>query len=245
MSGLELGAGTSGFSYDAWKGVFYPEGLSAKKRLGYYASQLTAVEINNTFYRMPKREVLEGWAEQVSDEFSFVLKVTRRITHLKRLKPSSAEELSYVLETAKALGDHLGILLFQLPPNFKQDLERLREFLDLLPEDVRVAFEFRHASWFEDDVFETLRSRNVALVVADTGGENDPPLTATADFGYLRLRREDYTDGELEEWAQRVRTQPWSDAYVFFKHEDAGAGPRMAKRFEEQLATVAAADRSS
>lgn len=237
--------GTSGYSYKEWKGPFYPEDIKPKQMLAYYASRLKAVEINNTFYRMPKREVLEGWAEQVPDEFSFVLKVTRRITHFKRLKPSSAEELSYVLETAGALGDHLGILLFQLPPNFKQDLERLGEFLDLLPSDVRVAFEFRHASWFEDEVFEALRSKNVALVIADTGGENDPPLTATADFGYLRLRREDYSDRELEEWAERVRAQPWSDAYVFFKHEDAGAGPRMANRFEEQLATAAAADRSS
>lgn len=227
--------GTSGYSYKEWRGPFYPEDIKPPEMLGYYSSQLKAVEINNTFYRMPKREVLEGWAEKVPDGFSFVLKVTRRITHFKRLKPSASEELSYVLETAGVLGDHLGILLFQLPPNFKQDLERLTEFLEIVPTDFRCAFEFRHASWFDDDTFAVLGEKNAALVIADTGGENDPPVTATADFGYLRLRREDYSDEELQEWAARIREQPWSSVHVFFKHEDAGAGPRMAKRFEELL----------
>lgn len=227
--------GTSGYSYKEWCGPFYPEGTKPPEMLGYYAGQLKAVEINNTFYRMPKREVLEGWAAQVPEEFRFILKVTRRITHFKRLKESAAEELTYVLETSAALGDRRGPMLFQLPPNFKQDAERLRAFLELFPEGFRAAFEFRHPSWYDDETYEILSAKDVALVIADTGDESDPPFTATAGHGYLRLRREAYTDAELETWAKRIADQKWTDSFVFFKHEDAGAGPRMAKRFEKLL----------
>ena len=227
--------GTSGYSYKEWRGTFYPEDVKPPEMLGHYASRLRAVEINNTFYRMPKRSVLEGWAEQVPEDFSFVLKVTRRITHFKRLKPSAEEELGYVLETSEALGSRRGPFLFQLPPNFKCDFDRLSAFLELLPDGPRAAFEFRHPSWFEDRVLDLLRSRNVALVIADTGSDDDPPVESTADFGYLRLRQPGYDDRRLAEWAERVKAQGWSDAYVFFKHEDEGAGPRMASRFQVLL----------
>ena len=229
--------GTSGYSYKEWCGPFYPEGTKPADMLGYYAENLRAVEINNTFYRMPKREVLEGWAEQVPDTFRFVLKVTRRITHFKRLKPEAGEELAYVLETSAVLGERRGPMLFQLPPNFKKDADRLRGFLELLPDDLKAAFEFRHPSWFDDETCAALADRGLALVVADTGGEGDAPLTRTAGYGYLRLRREGYSDAELSEWARRIADQGWDEAFVFFKHEDAGAGPRMAKRFEALLAS--------
>ncbi|HEY4231626.1 MAG TPA: DUF72 domain-containing protein [Thermoanaerobaculia bacterium] len=218
--------GTSGFSYKEWKGSFYPEDLPADAMLRYYAERLPAVEINNTFYRMPKAQLLAGWAEEVPDGFRFVLKASQRITHFKRLKDVS-EEVGYFLRVAATLGDRLGPILFQLPPNLKKDLPRLAEFLDLLPAATRAALEFRHASWFEDDVFEALRARGAALCLAEDE-ELAAPLVATAGWGYLRLRRPDYGEAEIRAWADRVRAQAWEEAYVFFKHEDAGTGPRLA-----------------
>ncbi|HEY2798642.1 MAG TPA: DUF72 domain-containing protein [Thermoanaerobaculia bacterium] len=218
--------GTSGFSYKEWKGSFYPEDLPADEMLRYYAERLPAVEINNTFYRMPKAELLAGWSEQVPDGFRFVLKASQRITHFKRLKDVS-EEVGYFLRVAATLGDRLGPILFQLPPNLKKDLPRLSDFLELLPAATRAALEFRHASWFEDDVLEVLRRRGAALCVAEDE-ELAAPLVATAGWGYLRLRRPDYGEAEVQAWADRVRAQAWEEAYVFFKHEDAGTGPRLA-----------------
>jgi len=218
--------GTSGFSYKEWKGSFYPEDLTADAMLRYYAQRLPAVEINNTFYRMPKSELLAGWAEEVPDGFRFVLKASQRITHFKRLKDVS-EEVGYFLRVAATLGDRLGPILFQLPPNLKKDLPRLSGFLELLPAATRAAVEFRHSSWFEDDVFEALRARGAALCVAEDE-ELAAPLVATAGWGYLRLRRADYGETEVRAWADRVRAQAWEEAYVFFKHEDAGTGPRLA-----------------
>ena len=219
-------AGTSGFSYKEWKGSFYPEDLPAEDMLRFYAERLPAVEINNTFYRMPKAGLLAGWAEQVPDGFRFVLKASQRITHHKRLKEAS-EEVGYFLRVAETLGDRLGPSLFQLPPNLKKDLPRLVDFLALLPAAARAAFEFRHASWFEEDVFEALRARGAALCVAEDE-ELATPLVATAGWGYLRLRRPDYGEAEVAAWADRIRGQPWDETYVFFKHEDAGAGPKLA-----------------
>jgi uncharacterized protein YecE (DUF72 family) len=219
-------AGTSGFSYKEWKGAFYPGDLPAEEMLRFYAARLPAVEINNTFYRMPKAELLAGWAEQVPDGFRFVLKASQRITHHKRLK-EVAEEVGYFFRVAATLGDRLGPVLFQLPPNLKKDLPRLSDFLDLLPAATRAAVEFRHASWFEDDVYEALRARGAALCIAEDEELSTPPV-ATAAWGYLRLRRADYGDAEVLAWADRVRAQPWDEAYVFFKHEDAGTGPRLA-----------------
>jgi uncharacterized protein YecE (DUF72 family) len=226
-------AGTSGFSYKEWKGSFYPEDLPSEEMLSFYSGRLPAVEINNTFYRMPKPALLESWAEQVPPEFRFVLKASQRITHRKRLK-EAGEEVAYFFQTASTLGERLGPTLFQLPPNLKKDLPRLEAFLAVLPAGARAAFEFRHASWFEDDVFEVLRGRGTALCVAEDE-ELATPLVATADWGYLRLRRQDYDDAAVGAWAEKVRGQAWSEVYVFFKHEDAGAGPRLAEKLLELL----------
>lgn len=232
MSQPRLWTGTSGFSYKEWKGSFYPERLPATKMLAYYSRQLPSVEINNTFYRLPRAELLDKWAAQVPDDFSFVLKASRRITHMKRLKDAD-ETLEYLVTTARgALGPRLGPLLFQLPPYLRADAGRLCDFLALIPDDVRAAFEFRHASWFSDEVYKALADHGAALVTADTG-EGDAPVVETAPFGYARLRRPGYADGELAEWAEVLRRPAWSDVFVFFKHEDAGAGPRMAAAFRE------------
>ena len=230
VPGVQLFAGTSGFAYPAWRGSFYPEKLPAARMLRYYAERLPAVEINNTFYRMPKPALLEGWSGQVPEGFSFALKASRRITHLKRLA-DTGEELAYLYRAAAALGPRRGPILFQLPPFLKRDLPRLQGFLAALPDDHRAAFEFRHPSWFEDDVMAALREREAALCIAESGEAGDAPLAVTADFGYLRLRRERYDDADLERWVRQVRLQPWERAFVFFKHEAAGVGPALAARF--------------
>ena len=226
---MEILAGTSGFSYKEWKGRFYPEDLSADGMLPYYAGRLPAVEINNTFYRLPRESVVEGWAEQVPEAFRFVIKASRRITHFKRLK-GAEDETGYLLRTVGLLGERLGAVLFQLPPNMKQDLERLDDFLSGLGDPGRAAFEFRHASWFCEDTYECLRSYGTALCVADTDDE-DGAVVSTAPWGYLRLRKADYSEDALADWAGRVRAAGWERAFVFFKHEDDGAGPEMAERF--------------
>ena len=219
-------AGTSGFSYKEWKGSFYPEDLPAEDMLRFYASKFPAVEINNTFYRMPKPALLSGWAEQVPEDFRFVLKASQRITHFKRLK-EAASEVEYFFDVAKTLGPRLGPALFQLPPNLKKDLPRLESFLAALPAGVRAALEFRHASWFEDDVFAALSARGAALCIAEDEELATPPV-ATAPWGYLRLRRQDYGEAEVAAWTDRIRAQAWDEAYVFLKHEDAGTGPKLA-----------------
>jgi uncharacterized protein YecE (DUF72 family) len=225
--------GTSGFSYKEWKGSFYPEDLPDSEMLRFYSSRLPAVEINNTFYRMPRAALLETWAEQVPDGFSFALKASQQITHRKRLK-EAGEAVSYFLQVATTLGDRLGPVLFQLPPNLKKDLPRLSEFLAGLPPSFRAAFEFRHDSWFDEEVFTSLADRGAALCWAEDE-ELATPRRPTAGWGYLRLRRPDYGEPEIAAWAERIRSQPWSDAYVFFKHEDEGAGPRLAGRLCEIL----------
>jgi uncharacterized protein YecE (DUF72 family) len=225
-----LFTGTSGFAYKAWKGSFYPEKLPDRGMLAFYAEHLPAVEINNTFYRMPNPSVLEGWAEQVPESFRFVLKASRRITHMKRLK-DVADEVAYLYQVAANLGPRLGPVLFQLPPNLPKNLDRLSAFLEILPETHQAVLEFRNPSWFDDDVLGQLRARGVALCIADSGDEHDAPFVATADFGYLRLRRSDYADADLDAWVKRVRNAAWQDTFVFFKHEDAGAGPVLAGRF--------------
>jgi uncharacterized protein YecE (DUF72 family) len=218
---MQILVGTSGYSYKEWRGSFYPEDIKAPDMLRYYAERFSAVEINNTFYRMPKAPVLEGWAGQVPPGFLFVLKASQRITHRKRLK-DAGEPLGYLLAAAAALGPKLGPLLFQLPPYFKKDLDRLRGFLDLLPQERLFAFEFRHESWADEAVRDALRARNCALVCADTedAGPEGAPIVPTADWGYVRLRRCDYTPAELAPWAGRVLSQPWERAFVFFKHEE-------------------------
>ncbi len=231
---MNVYTGTSGYSYKEWQGVFYPDKLPANKMLNFYAGELPAVEINNTFYRLPRASVLEQWRSQVPDAFRFIIKASRRITHIKRLKDAE-DETAYLFETLQSLQNTLGVVLFQLPPFLRKDLERLEKFLDILPPGARAAFEFRHATWYDDEVYTLLEQCNAALCLADSGGDNDAPRVATANWGYLRLRREDYGDAELNDWAEFIRAQKWQDAFVFFKHEDAGAGPRMAKAFLERF----------
>ena len=229
---MAIVAGTSGYAYKEWKGSFYPQDLPQAGMLAHYAGRLPTVEINNTFYRMPTEKLLGGWADQVPSGFSFALKASRRITHIKRLA-GVEEELGYLVQTAAAsLGPRLGPVLFQLPPNLKKDVERLRGFLALLPPRLKAALEFRNETWFDEEVYAALRERGAALVVADTD-ETDTPLVRTADWGYLRLRGMSYDDGDLERWIGQIREQGWADCWVFFKHEDAGTGPRLALRLFE------------
>jgi uncharacterized protein YecE (DUF72 family) len=230
---MKIRAGTSGYAYKEWKGSFYPKDLAAAQMLPFYAKHFATVEINNTFYRMPSEKVLAGWSTQVPDGFEFVLKVPQRITHIKKLK-DVGDDLAYLLKTAKVLGAKRGPLLFQVPPYFsKKNLPVLRDFLGLLPPDIPAAFEFRHQTWFDDEVFTLLRERNVALCLADADDELTIPFVATAEWGYLRLRRPEYSDDDLRDWAKRIGDQPWKDTFVFFKHEDAGTGPQFARRFLE------------
>jgi uncharacterized protein YecE (DUF72 family) len=223
-------AGTSGFSYSEWKGNFYPAKLPAAEMLRHYAARFPTVEINNTFYRMPAESMLSRWAREVPAGFGFTLKAPQRITHHKRLREAE-QEVSVFLQRATALGDKLGPVLFQLPPVLRKDVPRLEDFLALLTGDGnRFAFEFRHASWQDDAVYAVLRARGAMTCIADTD-KGDTPLVATADQGYLRLRRTQYDDHELRAWAERVAAQPWARAYVYFKHEDEGLGPQFAQRF--------------
>src|SRR5688500_12904219 len=189
---MEMLAGTSGYSYKEWLGSFYPEKLPAKEMLRYYAGHFPTVEINNTFYRMPAEAMLAGWAKEVPASFTFTLKAPQRITHQKRLREAE-QEVAEFLRRAAALGGQLGVILFQLPPFLRKDVPRPRDFLAALPSGPRVAFEFRHATWQDEEVYGALRERGVALCVADTD-EGDTPLVCTADTGYLRLRRTRYDD---------------------------------------------------
>ncbi len=228
---MRLLVGTSGYQYKEWKGSFYPEDMKEAAMLPYYALRLDACEINNTFYRMPKPETVRKWAGQTPDTFRFCLKAPQRITHVKRLA-GAEEDTAFFVASARELGSKLGPSLFQLPPYLRKGADRLREFLAALPGGFPAAFEFRHDSWFDDEIFGILRERGAALVIAEDE-KKAAPLVATAPFGYLRLRRQDYGEAELAAWAEKVRAQPWQEAHVFFKHEDAGAGPRLAKRFRE------------
>jgi len=226
--------GTSGYAYKEWKGSFYPEKMSPKEMLPYYSERFASVEINNTFYRMPDAETVESWTGQVPASFRFVLKAPQTITHRKRLK-NVEEETEQFLAAAAVLKRRQGPLLFQLPPNMKKDLPRLADFLSLIGKQAAVAFEFRHESWFDDDVYDTLRKYGGALCWADAEELPEPPIVATAAWGYLRLRRVDYPKKQLAVWLERIRSQSWSEAYVFFKHEDAGTGPKFASRLLELI----------
>jgi uncharacterized protein YecE (DUF72 family) len=228
---MQMLAGTSGYSYKEWLGHFYPEKLPAKEMLRYYAGHFPTVEINNTFYRMPKEEMLAGWKKEVPASFSFTLKAPQRITHQKRLK-ESGEEVAEFLRRAAVLGSQLGVVLYQLPPFMRKDLPRLRDFLALLPSDRRAAFEFRHESWQDDEIYTALRERDAALCVADTD-EGDTPFVCTSGTGYLRLRRTHYDEKDLLAWVERVQAQPLERVYIYFKHEDEALGTKFAQRFAE------------
>ncbi len=221
---MRLFVGTSGYSYKEWKGSFYPRDLPAKDMLKYYSANLPAVEINNTFYRMPTAHILETWAEQASPDFRFVLKAPRKITHIKPLR-EKGDEVAFLFETAATLGERLGAVLFQLPPYLHKDIGLLSGFVSLLPSPSRVAFEFRHVSWFDEEVYGLLRDKGLALCCSDGDDEELRQFVPTTDWGYLRLRKPGYSESDLADWAGKIKSQNWRAAYVFFKHEDEGAGP--------------------
>jgi len=227
---LRIRIGTSGWNYPEWKGSFYPTDMKPAGMLAYYAARFTTVEVNNTFYRMPTPKVVDGWAAGVPDGFTFVLKAPQRITHFARLRDVD-EPVRVFCDVARALGPKLGPLLFQLPPNFKVDTGRLADLLALLPPDLRAAFEFRNATWFTDEVYTRLAGKNAALCVADND-DGATPAVATADWGYLRLRATGYSDYDLRGWLETMRRigERWRDAFVFFKHEEAGTGPALGAR---------------
>jgi uncharacterized protein YecE (DUF72 family) len=232
---LALWVGTSGYNYPEWRGSFYPQKFATAKMLPYYAERLSTVEINYTFYRSPTPAILAGWSRQTPPHFKFTLKAPKRITHQARLR-DCAESLRYFLDTAGTLGAKLGMLLFQLPPFFRKDLAVLDGFLESLPPDSRVAFEFRHASWLDAEVLERLRARNLTLCVAD-GEKTSTPVEITGDFGYFRLRDEGYTPREIEQWARTIeaKTARCRDTFVYFKHEEAGKGPQFARLLLDAL----------
>jgi uncharacterized protein YecE (DUF72 family) len=224
--------GTSGYSYKEWKGPFYPKEVPASGFLRYFAERLPTVEINNTFYRMPTAKLVEGWLGEVPETFTFAVKAPQRITHLSKLLNAKETTEAFVRVVDK-LGPRLGPLLFQLPPFLRKDVPRLATFLADIPAGHRVAFEFRHPSWFDDEVWATLRAHGVALCVAE-GEALVSPLVATADWGYVRLRRDAYPDALLKEWATKIASQPWKDAFVYVKHDE-GDAPSVAKRLTEML----------
>jgi uncharacterized protein YecE (DUF72 family) len=228
---VKLLAGTSGYSFKEWKGTFYPADLKSDQLLGFYATKFPTLEINNTFYRLPKEHVLLEWASQVPEQFTFALKASQRITHHTRLKAESQSIVEFLLKNTSVLGPRLGPILFQLPPNLKKDLDRLRNFLTYLPSDRRYTFEFRHESWFDEDVFTTLRDRDIALCISEQA-ELSCPVVSTASWGYLRLHKLDYDQAALETWARCVTGQTWSEAYVYFKHDEGtGSGPPAVEAF--------------
>jgi uncharacterized protein YecE (DUF72 family) len=229
---MNLYVGTSGYSYKEWKGTFYPKDLPDKKMLHSYGERFRTVEINYTFRRMPTASLLEKWAGEVSADFKFVLKALEQITHRQRLKDAGALAANF-LAAAGTLKERLGPVLFQLPPNFQKDVPRLSAFLKLLPPQRRVAFEFRHQSWFDEEVIRLLRDHQVALCWAEAEDNLKIPFEPTADWGYLRLRLPEYSDAELKKWLKQLREQRWKDVFVFFRHEDEGRGPKFAQRLLE------------
>ncbi len=232
---MNVWVGTSGYSYKEWKGRFYPKDLAPGEFLRFYAQRFATVEINNTFYRMPTVPLVEGWAAEVPETFTFALKAPQRITHAAKLKEANEPTAAFVSVAGK-LGVRLGPLLFQLPPFQRKDVPRLVSFLESAPTGVRAAFEFRHKSWFDEEVFAVLRQHGVALCIAE-GEALATPMVVTADWGYVRLRRDAYTDDTIVDWAQRIRAQSWKEAYVYLKHDD-GDAPGVASRLVNALALV-------
>ena len=227
--------GTSGYNYPEWKGSFYPATLPAAKMLPYYAERFPTVEINYTFYRAPNEKILAGWSAATPERFRLTLKAPKRITHDARLR-DCGDRVRQFFDTAASLGPKLGVLLFQLPPNLKKDLALLDAFLDAFPPRVRATFEFRHASWLDNDVYARLRARNLALCIADSEKLQTPVVT-TADYGYVRLRDEGYTPDDIARWAGIVGD--WAatgdEVFVYFKHEESGKGPALARAFMGEL----------
>jgi uncharacterized protein YecE (DUF72 family) len=217
---MQLLAGASGYSFKEWKGDFYPQKMKPEAMLAWYGERLPTVEINNTFYQMPKASVLENWAKSTPAGFRFAIKASRRITHFARLKPeTAADSVDYLYRTLAALDAKRGPVLFQLPPQMKKDLPRLGEFLGLLPQGHGAAFEFRNDSWFADDVYDALKAAGAALCVSEREDNAPPPLIQTAPWGYVRLRLETYSEDDLKQWARRLAATAWRETYVYFMHE--------------------------
>ena len=231
---MKIYVGTSGYAYKEWKGKFYPEKISPQEMLRYYSGRLNTVEINNTFYRMPKESVLTSWAEQVPGNFIFALKAPQVMTHLKRLRNVS-DEAEYLFRTLSVLDKKLGPVLFQFPKSFRKDRSVLEDFLALIPADVACAFEFRSPSWLDDEILDLLRRNESSLCIADSDENPVNQIIPTAKWGYLRLRQADYTDADLSKWMERILSQKWEKAFVFFKHEDEAGGAEMAMRFQELI----------
>lgn len=228
--------GTSGYNYPEWRGSFYPEKFPATKMLDYYAARFNTVEINYSFYRMPTEKQLAGWAATVPEAFRFTLKAPRRITHDSKLQ-NCEETVAAFCAVARTLGPKLGTLLFQLPPSFRKSVSVFERFLACVPDGVRAAFEFRHASWHDEEVYAALRRRNLALCIADSDRMSTPAIV-TADYGYFRLRDEGYQDADLQQWSAQIAQlgSGWADVFVYFKHEEQGIGPAFASRLRELLA---------
>jgi uncharacterized protein YecE (DUF72 family) len=229
---MKIHVGTSGYSYKEWKGIFYPEKISPKEMLRFYSERLGAVEINNTFYHMPTRAVLSSWAEQVPDNFIFAIKAPQVITHLKRLR-DVGEEAEYLFNSLSVLERKLGPILFQFPGSFRADKPALKGFLGLIPASMPCAFEFRSLSWHTAEILELLREKRHSLCITDADENPAEEIISTAPWGYLRLRQSDYSDADLLQWGERVLSQKWEKAFVFFKHEEEATGPEMALRFQE------------
>ncbi len=229
---MKIHIGTSGYAYKEWKGEFYPEKISPKEMLRFYSDYFQTVEINNTFYRMPKESVLISWAGQVPDNFVFALKAPQVITHVKRLR-DVGEETGYLFRTLSVLDSKLGPVLFQFPKSFRADRAALEDFLNVIHGNISCAFEFRSPSWLDAGILELLRERGCSLCIADADENPANEIVSTATWGYLRLRRSDYTDADMSQWMERILSQKWERAFVFFKHEEGANGPRMAIRFHE------------
>jgi uncharacterized protein YecE (DUF72 family) len=213
-------AGASGYSFKEWKGDFYPADMKPEGMLAWYAERLPTVEINNTFYQMPKTAVLENWARATPESYRFAIKASRRITHMARLKAdTAADSVAYLYRNLAALGAKRGPVLFQLPPFMKKDLPRLADFLKLLPAGHGAAFEFRNGTWFSDDVYAVLRESGAALCLSEREDNAPPPLVETAPWGYVRLRLETYSETDLRQWAARLAATAWREIHVYFMHE--------------------------
>jgi uncharacterized protein YecE (DUF72 family) len=226
--------GTSGYNYPEWKGAFYPAALPASKMLPYYAERFPTVEVNYTFYRLPNSKTVHGWAAATPPSFTFALKASQRITHFQRLRDVE-ESVRFFCNMARLLEAKLGPLLFQLPPSFRKDAARLAGVLELIPADLRAAFEFRHPTWFDDEVYGLLRGKNAALCIVDHE-DGATPAVATADWGYFRLRAVEYSAEDLARWAKSIRDLFGSGgAFVYFKHEDGATGPPLARKLIDLL----------
>jgi uncharacterized protein YecE (DUF72 family) len=225
MGAVKLLAGASGFSYKEWKGNFYPADIKPDAMLAWYAEHLPTVEINNTFYRMPKAEVLESWSAATPESFRFAIKASRRITHQARIKADqAADSVAFLYRNLATMGTKRGPVLFQLPPFLKRDLPRLSEFLRVLPDAHNAAFEFRNDTWFADDVYDTLKAAGASLCLSEREDNGPPPLVETAPWGYVRLRLETYSDDDLKQWAARLAATGWREIYVYFMHEPTAPG---------------------